>query len=200
MASGYGRYLRIYWINCRRHPKWGVPPAWGLGGGITISHRGKKKSRCGMLHRTSDLGGSCEHDIETSGLIKGGEFLEQRNDCQLAPLHGLKCSSFVTVRQTPLNRLHNWSVACFMCSVICLRLQINVGHAILRQVSVCTTNWFTVKLELYLSVTNERCGQVVSSSDSSSRGPRFWISAQRWALLTFRGFTQSWQASAVTVP
>jgi hypothetical protein len=38
---------------------------------------------CDTLHRVSDLEGSCEHGDEHPGSIKGGEFLEEVDDCKL---------------------------------------------------------------------------------------------------------------------
>jgi hypothetical protein len=56
-------------------PKKGGPPASGLGVGLTTHH--PKKTVCyEMLHRASDLAGSCEHGNETLGSIKGGKFLD----------------------------------------------------------------------------------------------------------------------------
>jgi hypothetical protein len=54
---------------------YGVPPAWGLGMGLTSPH--SKKLACyEMLHRASELAGSCEHGNKPSDSIKGGEFLD----------------------------------------------------------------------------------------------------------------------------
>jgi hypothetical protein len=69
MASRCGGYLG------HRQTTRGGPPAWGMGEKLTTSHR-KKPSCYEMLHRGSELAGCCEHGNETSGSIKGGEFLD----------------------------------------------------------------------------------------------------------------------------
>jgi len=55
------------------------PSVGGLGEGLIIPHR--KRAACfEFLHRTSELAGSCEHANESSGSLKGGEFLDQLSD------------------------------------------------------------------------------------------------------------------------
>jgi hypothetical protein len=49
------------------------PPAWRLDEELTTPHH--KKPPCyEMLHRFSELAGSCEHGNELLGSIKGGKF------------------------------------------------------------------------------------------------------------------------------
>jgi hypothetical protein len=56
-------------------PTRGDPTASGLGVRLTTFHH--KKTACyEMLHRTSELAGSYERVNESSGSIKGGEFLD----------------------------------------------------------------------------------------------------------------------------
>jgi hypothetical protein len=50
-------------------------PVWGLGEGLITLHC-KESASYETLHRASELAGSCEHDIEPSGSVKGREFLD----------------------------------------------------------------------------------------------------------------------------
>jgi hypothetical protein len=54
-----------------------------------------KEIRC-VLYSTGSgdisMDGSCEYDNEHLGFIKGGEFLDQLNDCQLPKRGSVPCS------------------------------------------------------------------------------------------------------------
>jgi hypothetical protein len=65
--------------NMLNKPTMCSPPAWGLGEGLTTES--KCPSCYEMLHRTSELAGSCEHGNELPGSIKGEEFLDYLSDC-----------------------------------------------------------------------------------------------------------------------
>jgi hypothetical protein len=53
-----------------------------VGEGLTTPHR-KITASYEMLHRASELEGSCEHGDEPSGPIKGRKFLDEVSDYQL---------------------------------------------------------------------------------------------------------------------
>jgi hypothetical protein len=48
----------MYWISSRGQPTGGVPPAWGLDGGLTTHHR-KTLTCYETHHRASDQDGFC---------------------------------------------------------------------------------------------------------------------------------------------
>jgi hypothetical protein len=55
----FGTYRKL----SHGQPKRGGPPAWGLGERLSACYE--------MLHTASELVGSCEHDNESSGFMKG---------------------------------------------------------------------------------------------------------------------------------
>jgi len=61
-------------MSSRKQPTRDGPSSWGLGEGLTTDF--KKKKTYEMLHRASDLAGSCKRGNEPSGYIKDGEFLD----------------------------------------------------------------------------------------------------------------------------
>jgi hypothetical protein len=63
-------------ISRRGQPTRDGPPVWVLGKKLTTPHRKKKKNKLVRKQYTGPLAASCDHDNDTSGSIKDGEFLD----------------------------------------------------------------------------------------------------------------------------